>query len=424
MGDYWSKLCAGLCVVGALAFLPACGSGGGKSSGGDCAENEQKATVDGAEGCFPLCVEGICDVGQRCVQGLCLQQGATNVNVNGDPNGTPNGDPNGTPNGDPNANPNGDPNANPNGDPNANPNGDPNADPNANPNNVMIDPAHVALCEEYWDLIFGSCLSTCTLDAETQSNLDTALDISVNGRADDPGTPEDESVPACAETLATNPTFVEQLQEYVTNNTCETNTAIRCGEFGLAEECNCAPPTNLGDACDMDDQCMSGDLRGICVAEADGGSPGGECAAGFCPGFGQAPSGFTYEYAGCGDGNICQNVVPEDGSSPYGICWGGCDGNAECRGGWLCQISNILQPPNDAGGTDVSILRWCAPSCSANSDCLMGWRCNAGVCEFPCDGTPDPNDPDARTAQQVCVDGSGTCTVDPNDQLEYCVFPL
>ena len=255
------------------------------------------------------------------------------------------------------------------------------------------------------------CFDTCTLDAELSSAIDGAYDSTLNGD----GTAQN---PGCARQLAGNPQFVTQVEDFVADNDCDTLSSYRCGTIGLTEECGCAPPANLGAACTDDAMCDGGDLDGVCISEMDNPDlPGGMCVAVECPSDVDAPDGFLYNTEVCGTG-VCQNILTDDGGS-FGLCLPGCGGGATCRTGFGCSLANILAL--DDTGTAFEAVLLCQAACSANADCGDGSRCNAaGGCEIECDGTPGANG--EPSLAELCVATGGTCTVDPNDTLEYCAY--
>jgi hypothetical protein len=383
-----SKLCAGLCFVGALALAPACGDSGGKD--GACEAGQKEAEVNGSKGCYDECNAGACDAGFSCRSGLCISDGSTTTNNVSTTNNTTSMPPNNT---------------------TVTP---PNNTTVTPPNNTTIDPALVTLCEQYADLLYGMCFDSCTLDAELSAAVDDAYDGTLNGD----GT---SANPSCAQLLTDNPEFVTQVQDFVGNNTCDTLSSFRCGDIGLTTECNCATPTNLGAACTDDAGCMGGDLDGFCATEADSQFPGGYCVAFSCPSSDQAPDGFFYNSEVCGPTGVCQNNIQDDGSA-VGICWGGCGGGTACRAGYGCQLVNITQ--EDDAGTMFAAVQICQPACTANADCASddGARCNVGTgaCEIKCDTTPDPNG--GPTFAELCAMTGGTCTTDAGLGADYCVY--
>lgn len=407
-----SKLCACLCFVGALAFAPACGPSGTKDGGSSCAEGQKKAEVNGEEGCYDECQDGMCGAGETCKSGLCISAGSDNGDTN---NGTPNnGTPNnGTPNsGTPN---NGTPN---NGTPNNNGtnNNATNTNGTNNTNNVTpIDPALQMKCEQAADLLYGMCfVDHCTLDAEQQSAIDSFYDTFLNGN----GTAEN---PSCARYATDNPEFETTLDEFLANNDCDTLSSQRCGDFALVEECSCTTPTNLGTACTDDTPCGAGDLDGVCLTEADNGFTGGYCAAFSCPGLPDVSAGFDYPSAACGDDGVCRVLVDQPGTpqeSRFGVCLAGCDG---CnRDGYACQLTNIVRNAD----MELEAVQVCLEACTSNADCSDDGsvRCNtdSGSCEIECDGTPGPNG--EPSLAEICAEVGGTCTNDEAAGKEYCVL--
>lgn len=383
-----SKLCAGLCFVGALAVMPACGDSGSKSN---CENGQKEAEVNGTKGCYDACMDGACATGFSCKSGLCI---ADSSNANSNTNSNTNSSTNSS---------------------NTNSSNTNSMNTNGNPNNTMIDPTIQALCESYADLLYGTCFDSCTLDTDLQTAVDNAYDVTLNGD----GTAQN---PGCPQRLTDNPQLVQQYQDFVDQNTCATLAGYRCGDLGLTTECNCAPPTNLGAACADDTACMGGDLEGFCVTEMDNPDwAGGQCLAGNCPSSDQAPDGYFYNTDVCGAGGVCENIIDDMGNA-FGVCFGGC--GTGCRAGYGCQVANITQ--EDDAGTMFAVVRTCDKACTANADCASDdtFRCDttAGSCQFQCDATPDPMNPNDPTLADLCTATGGTCVMDAALGKEYCQY--
>jgi hypothetical protein len=380
------KLCACLCFVGAVALVPACGSGGGGKSGSECDAGEKLAEVNGTEGCYAECDNGACDPGFTCNSGLCIED-SSNGGTNGSPNGNTNGSPNGNTNGSPNGNTN-------------------------NNNNNPIDPALAEKCEEYAELIFGCINDNCTLEGDLATTLEMEEDTFLNGD----GTAQN---PGCAQEASDNPMFATQLTDFVAENTCDTLSGLRCGQLGLTDECGCSTPTNLGAACTMDDECDGGDLIGGCATEEDSELPGGYCLAQPCPTSQQMPDGYAYQSPACGEGNICRVFVDPMSMDRFGLCFAGCEGGCD-REGYACQLASIIQNEE----MELEVVRYCTEACAANEDCANddSARCNTdtGSCEFECDGEAGPNG--EPSLADICASNGGTCTMDADLGKEYCVF--
>lgn len=139
-----------------------------------------------------------------------------------------------------------------------------------------------------------------------------------------------------------------------------------------------APETGgiAGDACAGTSECRSG----RCIAEMNGANPTG-WVGGYCYGFCILPTGYTSSslYFGdalpqgsCPSGDVCfpQNFAFAAEADP-GICFHGCDSNADCREGYQCTLSWQL----GGGRTATYTHGFCQPIDCSTAACPSGYTC-------------------------------------------------
>ena len=273
-----------------------------------------------------------------------------------------------------------------------------------------------ALCKAYCEIIYG-CLTECGYPSEdTEQIVDGCLDGF------------DSLDPGCNGLIAGDR---DHYEEFVYTdfgdldsdelkdepNTCADTKWLRCGTFGIWNECTpaCEAPANVGDICTDTAQCDSGDLLwGECFGEydTDGELLGdGICTAGSCYVPDNIPHGSINVDGGCGDGNGCLAYEQQPGDF-LAFCVDTCESNDDCDTGSACQLVGYLYDTDSSTTSPqpVGAARMCSQACDADGDCGADSRCNDdGICEFSCD------QPGGDT---FCADIGGTCVDD--DGTEYC----
>lgn len=391
----------------ALALVLTLGCGGEETAGLECENDDVFARVGETEGCFARCPVGVCSAGSVCLENLCIPTDLVGGNNNtnnpvqtnnstspNDPNNPTNNQTTQTNNSTPGSS-NGSNNQSNNTNNTNNTNNETTAETNNN-NAAQLQ----ALCQQGCDLLYGSCITdNCTLTPEQTTALSGIYDTCLNG---------DPEYAGCVSEAQTDPDFKLALEELLTS-TCDDVSSLRCGEFGLTQECQCAAPTSLGDACTSASDCGAGDLSPLCIPELNSqGQPtgyvGGYCSAGPCP---IRDSSITdvdvYSDDSCGEGNLC--VVIPSASGPRSYCIQGCDSG--CRNGYACQIQTV--EPNAQG--EAAFVGGCDPGCTSSQDCGTGARCNtlSGRCEVPCGNQPVGSVPGNPTLTELCLNSNGSC---------------
>lgn len=396
---------AGFVTSVCVLMLTACGDDGGKN-GPACGANEVYASVENITDCYAKCTSGVCAVGFICeaTNQICIPSSTFNQSTSSDATTSTNDDPNNSSNHNTSTNnTSGSTDASGSNNESMNTNNDTSNTNNTHTNTngtTNPDPQLVTLCEQACDLLYGSCITdNCTLSASDESVLAGIKADCVNGL---------DGGPTCAEDAANDPAYRSALQSLVTN-TCEDIKSLRCGDFGLTEECGCATPTNLGAACTASSQCDGGDIAASCIPEVnvDGdptGYVGGYCAAVPCPVLGGVPP-YSYRSPVCGDGGVC-TVAGTEGSE-QAFCRAGC--GPSCRSnGYACQVLDLELSANNA----LLFVTACLPKCTADADCGAGSRCDmaSGSCQIPCTTTPLGGTVGNPSLADACANSGGSCS--------------
>jgi hypothetical protein len=120
----------------------------------------------------------------------------------------------------------------------------------------------------------------------------------------------------CRESCAANPAGFDP--DRVASQTCQEVQATLCAS-GLPDGCGCGPEfeSNIGEACDSDDDCRANGLPPNCITQW----PGGYCVGANCGGSGGCPAG-TLCIQFNGDGNT--------------MCVRTCEAVEDCRPEYEC----------------------------------------------------------------------------------------
>lgn len=349
-----------------------------------------------------------CREGRICVDNACVWADGEGPDNNGSQNGSANNGSqnngsqnNGSPNNDPQNN--GAPN-NPqnNGSPN---NGSQN---NEAPNSTSSDP-DIALCAEFCDLLFGSCVEQqCELGDDRRAQLGELYEICMwEGFDGDPG---------CVDSVRNDPGAREGLRDLLDTVPCdgEELQQFRCQEIGLVNECDCPQSGGggIGSSCGSNGDCDGAGLPAICVDEFnDPPFPGGYCVSIGCDVGDQGQAAYDDL---CGEENVC--IAVGGPGSNEGVCFDGCSTHAACRADYQCRLIGV--DGGGIGGGGRTALRVCLPQCGDDSDCGQNERCNAGRCELTCEGSGN-----GGTSRRARCNALGfSCETDANGQ-EWCVMP-
>lgn len=383
-----------------MTFSAACGED-------ECADDEQLATYQGEEQCLKTCDSSDdCDGSDTCSEdnGLCLpgdddgQDNQTNQNQNtNECESTADCD------------------------------GDQVCEDNQcvddeEPQNHNSSLSDEELCTSYCDLLYG-CMDNCGIDGGqfTDTCMYGDAQTGETGCLDDVATDRDGIVELVYGDFYESETEVILKDE---QNTCDDVKFIHCGTFGVVDTCmdagHCEAATTVGNACEADDECDSGDLLAAeCMGERDQQSgeliDGGECTAYSCMTVSDPVEGDTILNAGCGEGNGCMALPVFQNDEIGGICQSLCDGNADCGDDEACNLVGQAYEgdflASETGPVPAGGARTCLPQCTEDDDCGQGLRCGeAGDCQLPCEG---------ETAD-LCTDSGGSC--EDFDGTEYCVF--
>lgn len=158
---------------------------------------------------------------------------------------------------------------------------------------------------------------------------------------------------------------------------CDTYTG-ECKATGEAVSSGAA----VGDACDEDTDCRSGDRteRAItaCIREVNSSGSATGYLGGYCLNSCILPRGYNSNnfFAGdalpqgtCDSGEVCYPTSTLN-RGDFGGCFKECAGNSDCRAGYACRKSSTLQ-----GGTYTFDNGVCMPVDCAEEACPSGYTC-------------------------------------------------
>lgn len=373
-----------LFFVSAFCLLCASGCGGGDSSKLQCAADETEASVmvEGStfEGCFALCENGECAPDFRCQQDICIPN---DLGVEDRPNNINNSNNGNNLNNANNLN-------NQNNENNLNNGGENNA----------IDPDAEEACEQACDVLYGSCITdNCTLTSEDTSALDALKMDCLENLLEDGR--------SCAEAASADADLLAGVRN-VASQTCDAVSDLRCGDFGLTEECGCDVPSDLGGPCESGSDCQGGDLSSGCIPELDTegeetGFPGGYCFAFPCPLLPDRMPPYTYRSSACGDSGLCRVFSGQGG--PISVCEP--SGAACTREGYAPSAVGL---ESNASGDPV-FIEACDPECSMDSECGTGGFCDpeTSACLVECSTSPISEMAGSPSLADVCSNSGGVC---------------